>query len=175
MYYYDDDDDDDGDADTASCCADNDGAGDSDDAGGDDNDDDDDDDDEDNGDDNDDDDANVRQLYTSALAVSLVLFAVTTAGFGPIMLRTAVSISLRVACRMGVGCSRRREPALLPRLRARANWKRAVRQISIILRLRRRWAALGRFLQDERLHDLTFHLERKNGRLRRKTNHPPVA
>ena len=51
--------------------------------------------------------------------------------------------------------------------RARANWKLLVRRVSRLLRLRRRWSALGRFLQQPRVQDLVLGLERRQGQLRR--------
>ena len=55
-------------------------------------------------------------------------------------------------------------------LRARAHWHQAVQVISRILRLRRRWAALGRYLQGQRIQDLVIGLERRQGQLVRR--HP---
>ena len=47
--------------------------------------------------------------------------------------------------------------------RARLHWRRAVRHIAPILRLRRRWAALGRHLQAQRIQDLVQGLDRRRG------------
>ena len=51
---------------------------------------------------------------------------------------------------------------------ARLRWRQAVRRISQILRLRRRWASLGRHLQLPRIQSLVSGLERRGGRLIRR-------
>ena len=55
---------------------------------------------------------------------------------------------------------------------AKALWKRAVKKISMILRLRQRWSDLGRLLQKENSGKLCDHLERVNGVLRHKIPQP---
>ena len=51
---------------------------------------------------------------------------------------------------------------------AKLRWKRAVRHITLILRIRRRWALTGQYLQQERIQNLVAGLERRNGRLVRR-------
>ena len=51
--------------------------------------------------------------------------------------------------------------------RAKVNWHHAVQLVARILRLRKRWAALGRYLQTPRIQDLVLGLERRQGQLRR--------
>ena len=85
---------------------------------------------------------------------------------------------------MGSICSRRRSvliPFLLPApllahiqafnrpsassLRARRRWQRAGRRIITLLRLRKIWASLGRYLNNSGTGQLFDHLRRRNGRL----------
>ena len=47
----------------------------------------------------------------------------------------------------------------------RYTFQRAVRKVIYLLRLRRRFAALGQYLQVPQLHDLWSGLERKKGKL----------
>ena len=49
----------------------------------------------------------------------------------------------------------------------RALWKRAVRYINRLLKARRRWARLGKYLQDPRIQSLLEGIERKKGVLKR--------
>ena len=49
--------------------------------------------------------------------------------------------------------------------RARRRFREAVRQIVNLLRLRRRWARLGNYLQNPNIRDLTVGLERRRGTL----------
>lgn len=51
---------------------------------------------------------------------------------------------------------------------AKRRWIFAVRRISFLLRLRRKWARIGQWLNKEEVKDLTHHLERKKGKLRHK-------
>jgi len=53
------------------------------------------------------------------------------------------------------------------RARTRLAWRRAVRKIGQILRLRRRWSDLGRWLQQGWIQDLVDGLQRRGGRLDR--------
>ena len=46
-------------------------------------------------------------------------------------------------------------------------WKRAVRYISRLLNARKRWARLGKYLQDPRIQSLLEGIERKKGVLKR--------
>ena len=55
----------------------------------------------------------------------------------------------------------------LSRDQRRRHWKRALQYISRILRLRKRWAALGKFLQTPRIQDLVVGLSRRTGKLTR--------
>ena len=79
---------------------------------------------------------------------------------------------------MGNTCSRRRQQAGHPgwfhpghhgrnspeqSARARAHWRRAVQHISTVLRLRRRWNAIGIHLQQPRIQSLVAGLERVRG------------
>ena len=50
-------------------------------------------------------------------------------------------------------------------LRARSRWHQAVQVIARVLRLRKRWAALGKYLQAARIQDLVKGLERRQGQL----------
>jgi hypothetical protein len=52
-------------------------------------------------------------------------------------------------------------------VRARRNWHRAFRSITWIMRLRRRWAAIGMFLNHPNILSLTQGLVRRHGVLRR--------
>ena len=52
--------------------------------------------------------------------------------------------------------------------RAQARWHKAARQIRWLLKLRRLWAALGGYLAQPQIKDLTRGLERKRGVLTRK-------
>ena len=63
-------------------------------------------------------------------------------------------------------------PVQAPPARARLRWHSAVQQIARVLRLRRRWAALGWYLQGQRIQDLVFGLERRQGRLIRRRPAP---
>ena len=56
---------------------------------------------------------------------------------------------------------------------AKALWKRAVKHISLLLRLRQRWASLGRLLQKENCGQLFDMVERVNGVLQRKRKGNP--
>ena len=56
--------------------------------------------------------------------------------------------------------------------RARRLWHSAVQQIALVLRLRRRWAALGQHLQGRRIQDLVLGLERRQGQLIRRRPAP---
>ena len=56
--------------------------------------------------------------------------------------------------------------------RARSNWHKAVQIVARILRLRRRWAALGRYLQGPRIQDPVLGLERRQGQLVRRRPAP---
>ena len=49
----------------------------------------------------------------------------------------------------------------------RVLWKRAVRYISRLLNARKRWARLGKYLQDPRIQSLLEGIERKKGVLKR--------
>ena len=49
--------------------------------------------------------------------------------------------------------------------RARRRFREAVRQVVNLLRLRRRWARLGQYLQNPNIRDLTVGLERRRGTL----------
>ena len=53
-------------------------------------------------------------------------------------------------------------------IRARRNWHHLVQRISRVLRLRRKWAAVGVYLQQHRIKDLVQGLERHRGHLIRK-------
>ena len=59
-----------------------------------------------------------------------------------------------------------------PPSRARRLWHSAVQQIALVLRLRRRWAALGQHLQGRRIQDLVLGLERRQGQLIRRRPAP---
>ena len=56
--------------------------------------------------------------------------------------------------------------------RAKLNWHRVIQVVARILRLRRRWAALGRYLQGPRIQDLVLGLERRQGQLVRRRPAP---
>ena len=56
--------------------------------------------------------------------------------------------------------------------KAKVNWHRAVQLVARILRLRKRWAALGRYLQTPRIQDLVLGLERRQGQLIRRRPAP---
>ena len=78
---------------------------------------------------------------------------------------------------MGNRCSHRaRVPGLANTVaqsaHAKVNWHRAVQLISRVLRLRTRWAALGRYLQGPRIQDLVKGLDRKKGQLVRSSPAP---
>ena len=47
--------------------------------------------------------------------------------------------------------------------RARRRFREAVRQVVNLLRLRRRWARLGQYLQNPNIRDFTVGLERRRG------------
>ena len=47
-------------------------------------------------------------------------------------------------------------------------WRRAVRRITHILRIRRKWALVGQLLQDPTIQDLVRGLERRQGQLVRR-------
>ena len=49
--------------------------------------------------------------------------------------------------------------------RAKRHWRMVVKEINRLLRLRKRWAALGRFLQGTQIQNLMKGLERKQGKL----------
>ena len=51
------------------------------------------------------------------------------------------------------------------RLDLAAKWRQAVRRVVILLRIRKRWAAMGMALQQERIQSLFEGLERKKGKL----------
>ena len=55
-----------------------------------------------------------------------------------------------------------------PASRAIGLWRLAVRRITHILRIRRRWAAIGQLLQDPIIQDLVQGLERRQGHLVRR-------
>ena len=61
-----------------------------------------------------------------------------------------------------------RPAATVPASRAVSLWRLAVRRISHILRIRRRWAAVGQLLQDPIIQDLVQGLERRQGHLVRR-------
>ena len=83
---------------------------------------------------------------------------------------------LRKPTDMGICPSRQQHQSPLLRLRntrpqsirARRNWHHLVQRISRVLRLRRKWAAVGVYLQQHRIKDLVQGLERHRGHLVRK-------
>ena len=56
--------------------------------------------------------------------------------------------------------------------RARRHWKALTKRISRLLRLRKRWAALGQFLQLPRVQNIFFGLDRQRGQLVRRMAAP---
>ena len=61
--------------------------------------------------------------------------------------------------------SRNTAALLVQARRARRRFREAVRQVVNLLRLRRRWARLGQYLQNPNIRDLTVGLERRRGTL----------
>ena len=67
---------------------------------------------------------------------------------------------------LGGMCQRRRLPLVTKTTaKYRRLWKWAYTRIKDLLLLRRRWAEIGRFLNQENLKNLDKHLERKQGEL----------
>jgi hypothetical protein len=58
---------------------------------------------------------------------------------------------------------------ILTRQQRLLNWKQAVRYITVLLRTRKKWAATGLYLQQSRIQDLVFGLQRLKGILKRKS------
>ncbi len=61
------------------------------------------------------------------------------------------------------------------RQRAVRRWRQAAQYVLRILRLRRKWAAVGRHLQLGRIRDLVAGVERRGGQLRRVAAAPTPA
>ena len=79
-----------------------------------------------------------------------------------------------------IGCQRRRAAAAVAeaagaaeeeegRARVRVAWRRATRRVLQLLRLRRRWSDLGRWLQQPWVQSIVAGLERRHGVLVRVT------
>lgn len=70
---------------------------------------------------------------------------------------------------MGSVCSRRRcilpgDPTLTSFL-ARRRWRSAIKRVMVLIRLRKTWACLGRYLQRSHTGELFSHLRSTNGLL----------
>ena len=82
-----------------------------------------------------------------------------------------VSRASQTTCAQDFGAPRRSSPALRT-TEARRRFVTAVRRVINLLRLRRRWAAYGRILQQYPRSDLWIGLERRRGRLVRAHSAP---
>jgi len=51
-------------------------------------------------------------------------------------------------------------------VRAHRRWRRSIRRIITLLRLRKIWASLGRYLNDQACGRIFDHLQRRNGQIR---------
>ena len=81
---------------------------------------------------------------------------------------TASSSAAGTAPRSRTAATQTNQPAPEPPVgRVRNLWRRAVRHIVLLFRLRRKWSALGRHLQLPRIHTLFTGFQRDHGRLRR--------
>jgi len=125
------------------------------------------------------------------LSISVVARKLREKIFKDICLLAFVELLERKASFMGSRCPTRNPPPAPPPVefkplsypwywsRARILWKRAVEQISRILRLRRRWNKIGVHLQLPRIQSLVEGLDRRRGRLVRTARvtspSPPAA
>ena len=50
-------------------------------------------------------------------------------------------------------------------IRAHRRWRRSIRRIITLLRLRKIWASLGRYLNDQACGQIFGHLQRRNGQI----------